>query len=155
MPSPTSSSTPRSTPRVDRTQGNAVFVVLLLLLVAALALGGNYVRNYQVDQQQKKKVDSYARYGLEDLKMLAEGYRVEVAKQGAKTARRVETRNRHHFGDQVREFERVQRAASGSRDKALDLAQLRRELKKIEAELARRAATGAGMKIHLERMFRI
>ena len=133
-----------------------MFVALLLLLVAALALGGNYVRNYQVDQQQKKKkVDSYARYGLEDLQMLAEGYRVEVAKQGAKTARRVETRNRHHFGDQVREFERVQRAASGSRDKALDLAQLRRELKKIDAELARRAVTGAGMKIHLERMFRI
>ena len=106
-------------------------------------------------RMKEKKTGSYAKFGLEDLEMLAEGYRTEVAKQGAQVARRARTRDRGHFGDQVREFERVQRVATGARNKALDLVQLRGELKKIEDELARRATAGAALKVHLERMFRI
>lgn len=139
-----------------RLQGNALVGVLFLLLLVALALGGNYVRNYQTDQQQEKQQRPYAKYGVGDLEVLVEGYRAEIAKlERGHGAGRVATRNRHHFSDQVREFERVQRAARGSRDKAVEIAQTRRELKKLEEELARRRTGGSEMQVHLGRMFRI
>ena len=138
----------------SRQQGNVVVGVLLLLLVIALLLGGNYVRNFEAEKQQEKTSRPYAKYRVADLEVLAEGYRVEL-EQAGRRSNRVETRDLHHFQDQVREFERVQREARSARDKAMGVAQFRRDLDAIEAELVRRADSTQGMKAHLERMFRI
>jgi hypothetical protein len=142
-------------PRDRRRRGNAVLGVVAVLLLLAMALGGNYVRNYQTDMQQEKQARPYAKYGLQDLQLLAEGYRTEVkAAEARHGGGRVETRTRHHFSDQVQEFERVQRAARSARDQAIEVAQTRDELKKIEEEIQRRADAGGELTVHLERMFR-
>jgi len=138
-----------------RSHGNALVGVLVLVLLLALALGGNYVRNYQTDQAEAKQSRPYAKYKVDDLKILAEGYRMELRSAEQDGAGRVSTRKRHHFADQVQEFERVQKAARKNRDKSLALAQIRKDLSAIEAELTRRTDATAGAKTHLERMFRI
>ena len=139
----------------DRRRGNAVVVVVALLLLVALALGGNYVRNLKVDQETEKKSRPYAKYGLEDLRVLAEGYRAEVAAAEKRHGGgRVKTQQRHHFDDQVREFERVQKKARKARDKALEIAQLRRDLQRVEAEIQLRGGSAGDFGVHLERMFR-
>ena len=139
----------------DRRRGNAVVGVLILLLLLCLALAGNYVRNYQTDQQQEERARPYSKYALGDLELLAEGYRTEIAKLEARHGGgRVETRSRHHFGDQVREFERVQKAARRSRDSAVDIAQTRADLKEVEDEIATRKTAGSDLEVHIERLFR-
>ncbi len=140
----------------DRRRGNALLGVAILLLLVALALGGNYVRNYQVDKQEEKNARPYARYGVDDLQVLAEGYRKELATLEARHGGgRVGVRNRHHFSDQVQEFERVQKAARRNRDKAVEIAQIRGDLKEIEEEISRRQSGASGARLHFERMFRI
>ncbi len=138
-----------------RDRGNAVIGVLLLLLVVALLLGGNYVRNAKADEQQEKQLRPYAKYKVADLEVLAAGYRIELDMASRGSANRVETRNLHHFRDQVQEFERVQREARKARDKALGVAQLRGDLQAIETELGRRANPADRLKVHLARIFRI
>jgi len=139
-----------------RESGNAVAMVLLVLVLVVGVLGLNYVRNYQVDQQQEKNNRPYARYKVGDLEVLAQGYRVEIETREKRYGRgRVQTRDRHHFSDQIQEFERVQKAARGARDKAVEIAQLRKDLQAVEEELQRRSAAGTDLIVHLERMFRI
>ena len=137
-----------------RTRGSVASVLLLVLVVVVAGLGLNYVRNYRSEQQDEKIERPYAGYNSAALDVLAEGYRVElVAAEKRYAGRRVETRKRHHFGDQVREFERVQRETRKERDRALDLAQIRRDFDAIEAEQRQRAAGGDGLAAHLERLF--
>ena len=138
-----------------RRRGNAVVAVLVLLLIVAAALGGNYVRNAQADAQDEKKSRPYAKYQIGDLEVLAEGYRMELATAEKRHGgRRVSTRTRHHFRDQVQEFERVQRETRKVRDQAIEVAQVRADLKEIEDEISGRQTPGSGAKLHLERMFR-
>ncbi len=139
----------------SRRGGNIVVGALLLLLVVAMLLGGNYVRNFQADQQQEKKSRPYAKYKVADLELLADGYRAEIASPKRQAASRVETRSLHHFSDQVVEFERVQREARRARDKAMGVAQLHRDLQAIEKELQLRSNTSSDAKVHLSRLFRI
>ncbi len=139
----------------DRRRGNAIVGVMVLLLLVTLGLGGNYIRNYQTDQQQEEQAGPYAKYGLGDLELLAEGYKMEIAKlESRHGGGRVQTRNRHHFGDQVREFERVQKAAGKARDKAVEIAQTRGDLKEIEEEIAKRQPSETDFDVHIERLFR-
>ena len=140
---------------VVRSQGNALVGVLLLLLVVAMMLGGNYVRNLKAEEQEAKTSRPYAKYRVADLEVLAEGYRTELASPRRSSKNRVQTRKLHHFDDQVLEFERVQREARKSRSKAMDVAQLRQDLDAIEAELARKAKPTEGLQVHLTRMFKL
>ncbi len=139
-----------------RTRGNAVAVVLVTLLVVVAGLGVNYVRNYQIDEKDEKNLRPYARYEAAVLEILAEGYRMELsAAEKRYGGRRVQTRERHHFSDQIQEFERVQSEARKARDKALDVARIRQDLQAIEAEQQRRTAGADGVAIHIKRMFRL
>lgn len=139
-----------------RTRGNAVAGVLLVLVLVIGLLGLNYVRNYQIDQADEKNNRPYARYKAQDLEVLAEGYRIELAAAEKRyVGSRVETRQLHRFGDQVQEFERVQKEARKARDKAFNVAQVRRDLQAIEAEQQRRAASVGGAAVHFTRLFRL
>ena len=139
-----------------RVRGNAIIVVLLLLFLVGAALGVNYVRNYQIDEKDEKNNRPYAGYETEVLEILAEGYRIELAAAEKRYGgRRVQTRKRHHFSDQIREFERVQGEARKARDEALDVAQVRQDLQEIEAEQRLRGPESNDIAIHIERMFRL
>ena len=139
-----------------RTLGSGVGVVLLLLLIAGVVLGLNYVRNYRIERQDPNTDRPWARYQPADLELLAAGYRVELAgtekRQGAS---RAQVRQRHRFRDQVQEFERVQKQSRRSRDKALDIAQIHTDLEAIEAEQQRRASFTSTVSMHLTRLFRL
>ena len=139
-----------------RTRGSAGTVVLGLLLVVGAVLSLNYVRNYHIDQQDEKNKRPYARYEAAALGALAEGYRMELAAAEKRHGkRRVQTRRRHHFSDQIQEFERVQREARKARESALDVVEIRQDLQTIEAEQQHRAAGADGIAAHLTRMFRL
>ena len=138
-----------------RTRGSAGVVVLVLLILVGGLLGVNYVRNYQIEKKDEQNNRPYLRYAAGDLEMLAEGYRMELAAAEKRYGNgRVQTRVRHHFGDQIREFERVQKEAHKARDKALDVAQISQDLQEIEAEQQRRGAGAAGVAVHIARMFK-
>jgi hypothetical protein len=140
--------------RTTRQAGNAVMGVVLVLLVVAALLGGNYVRNYRIEQEDQKD-RPYARYSQKDLEVLAAGYRMAVASSKKRYhPQRVQTQQRYGLGDQIKEFERVQKAAAKARDKALDVAGVQKDLDEIEKELSRRAAEG-DLSVHLARMFRM
>ena len=49
----------------------------------------------------------------------------------------------------------MQQAARGNRDKALEIAQMKKDLQAIEAELQLRRSAGDAMGVHLKRMFGI
>jgi hypothetical protein len=138
-----------------RRAGNAVAGAALLLLVLCVALGGNYVRNTQIDEAQAKQ-NPYARYPVADLQVLAEGYRMELAEAERRHGgSRATARDRFHLSAQIKEFERVQKAARNNLDKALEIAAMRRDLQAIEAELQRRSSAGGEIAVHLTRLFRI
>jgi hypothetical protein len=140
----------------DPRRGSAVLGALALLLVLLAALGGNYVRNYQIDQVQENQKRPYAKYRSADLDALAEGYRMELRRaEQRQGAGRVQARERFHFAEQVKEFERVQKEARRSREKTLDLAQMRADLAAVEAEQKQRLGAKEGLSLHLDRMLRI
>ena len=136
--------------------GGAVGSALLLLLVAAAALGWNYHRNYQIDRENEPSQRPFARFATKDLAAMAEGYRIALAEARTKQiGGRVATQDRHFFGDQIKEFERVQRESRRVRDRAIDVKEIQSKLDLIEGEQGRRARPGEVAMIHLTRLFRI
>jgi len=139
-----------------RRAGNAVAMTALLLVMAGGLLGWNYYRNYQIEMQDDKQKRPFAAFSEKDLAVMAEGYRQELAGASAgQRGGRVATRERFHFGDQVKEFERVQQETRRVRDRQIELAQVQAELQKIEAEQQLRAGGGPSAMVHLTRMFKI
>ena len=130
--------------------------MLLLLLVLGSALGFNYARNYRIDREDEKHSRPFAKYSTENLATIADGYRIELgAAEKRQLGGRVKTRDLYHFGDKVKEFERVQSETRRVRDRAIAVAEIRETLAKLEAEQERRASGGMGLTTHLTRMFRI
>jgi len=139
-----------------RRGGSAVPIVILLLLVLAGGLGWNYHRNARIDQQTEQKSRPYAAMSTPDLSVMIEGYRQELAAASASAGRtRVATRERYHFGEQIKEFERVQHETRRIRDRQIEAAQIQAELDRLEAEQKIRGDTSSKAMVHLTRMFRI
>lgn len=139
-----------------RTRGSGIGIVLLLLLIGGAALGLNYVRNDRIDQQDPKSARPYASYQQADLELLAAGYRLELASAERRSGGgRIQARRLHHLDEQIQEFERVQAQARRARGKALDIAQIRRELAAVEAEQRLRTSFASIITAHLTRMFRL
>lgn len=133
--------------------------VLLIALVALCGAGAwNYHRNLVAEQ-----VDHTARplsgYSTADLESLADAYRSEIARYEAKyrgqRAQRNEARDRAHFGDQVGELEKVQRAARRTREAGAEVAEREAALRDVEAELAARGPERPAWQVHLERLTRL
>lgn len=138
-----------------RDAGNVVVPALLLLLGLAGALGWNYHRNYQLEQQQAKS-RPFSALSTQDLALMAAGYRQELAGTSVGSgAKRVATTQRYHFGDQVKEFERVQRETRRVRDRQTGRAQIEADLAQLEAEQLLRANSTADAVVHLTRLFSI
>ena len=145
---------PRPTARA--TWGGAVLTVILLLLLLVGLAGFNYYRNIEVERAaQKSGARPFNAYSDADLAKLAAGYRLalEEAKQDERLGQRVKVKERHHFGDKIKEFERVQKVARRSRDAAIDVAELAGKVTDIEAEQRRR--TTSPLVRHLGLAFRL
>ena len=129
-------------------------LTLLLLLGLITGVGGwNYRRNIQIEAVEPRP---YRSYSLEDLESLKGAYQSETNKHmdhyRAASSRKVDVRDGGLIGDQVVEFERVQRISQGKRDIANVYAKNQVQLDEILAEISYRARVGQGWKLHLTRL---
>ena len=137
--------------------GGAGKTALLALLLIALIGGGawNYHRNYELEQQSRAS-RPLAGYTTEDLQALADAYRGEISSHAARydAAKKthVESRDRAYFGEQVREFEKVQRASNRTREAGAEVAEREASLQKVEAELSARGPERSEWQVHLDRL---
>jgi uncharacterized protein HemX len=140
-------------------QAGATLVPLLLLLVLVAAAGAwNYHRNWTRDKAEEKP-RLYKSFSDTDLAQMEEGYRLELAKfnehYGSQRSRRVVVQNRGLIGDQIDEFERVQRAARRSRQLTGSAAELQAQLDQIAEEHRVRSQRSSALMGHLKRLVRI
>lgn len=130
-------------------------VVLLLLLMGLISGAGvwNYRRNVAIEAAEPRP---YRSYSLADLEALKSAYESEANKHKdhyrAASSRKVAVRGGGLIGDQVVEFERVQRISQGKRDIASVYAKNQVQLEEVLAEISHRAQLGDGWKLHLERL---
>jgi hypothetical protein len=142
---------------IDRSKrGGAQIAVLLLVLVGLVAGGAwNYRRNLEAERAAEA-ARPLSGYSTEDLEALAAAYRQEIqayeARYASRRGQRAEARERSYFDQQVREFEKVQQAASRTRAAGGDLAEREAALRDVEAELAVRGPALGEWEIHLRRL---
>jgi hypothetical protein len=143
----------------NRRAGTALVAVLLVLLALVAAAGAwNYHRNWLRDRAEEKP-RPYRAFSDTDLARMEEAYRLELAKfndrYGSQRSRRVVARDRGLIGDQIDEFERVQRAAQRSRQLSGTAAELQVQLDHIAEEHQIRSQPAAGFMVHVKRLVRI
>ncbi len=115
---------------------------LALLLIVLVAAGGwNFVRNTRIDNAE---VRIYRGYSDAELEQLISVYQSEVD-QRTKAYRQVadrdvQVRNRALLGEQVNEFERIQRLSQHRRDMAGQVTDNQISLEQIEIEQQKRRA---------------
>ena len=143
----------------DRRAGAALVPALLVLLGLVAGAGAwNYHRNW-LRERAEEKPRPYRALSDADLARMEEAYRLELAKfndrYGSQRSRRVVARDRGLIGDQIEEFERVQRAAQRSRQLSGTAAEFQVQLDHIAEEHQIRSQAGAGLMVHLKRLVRI
>ena len=119
--------------------------LLLVVLLALVGLGAwNYHRNAAVDKSVKP--GPYAGVPSKDLDVLIAAYRSEIDALKARggTGLRASARSTSGVANGVREFERVQRTAQGTRAAGYEISEREGAIKAIEQEKSRRAASGEG-----------
>lgn len=132
--------------------------ILVLLVLGALGAGAwNYQRNLALESASRAS-RPLGGYDTADLEALADAYRSEVAagaKRWAGTRQeRAVARDRAYLDEQVREFEKVQRAASRSRAVGGALAEREAALRDVEQELALRGSEPSAWQLHWGRLTR-
>lgn len=136
-------------------QGGAagVAVLLVVVLVAAAAGAWNYQRNARAEQQAFRP---YASYSDANLASLTEAYGGEVEALRVRYERArgssAGVRDRELLGEQVREFERVQRASQSVRDLGTQLSEREAALRDLETEQAQRERDRDQLAVFLRRL---
>jgi hypothetical protein len=140
--------------RSRREEGRAL---LLLVVLCALAGGGawNYHRNWTAEKAAEE-ARPLSGYDTADLEALADAYRQEIRREGARYEKsrgaRAEARDRAYFDEQVQEFEMVQRQSERAREAGARLSESEAALRDIEAELGRRGPRESEWQAHLRRL---
>jgi hypothetical protein len=127
----------------------------LMLLLAVLVGAGawNYHRNLKLEAAEPRP---YASYSRTDLEALQAAYQAEVDRHTARyrqaSGKKVSVRGGGYIGDQVEEFERVQKISQGKRDIASDFAKNQVRLDSVTAEITRRVNEGTPWQQFLRRV---
>ena len=113
---------------------------LILLVILGAAGGWNYHRNTQIDNAVLRP---YRNYADEDLQQLISAYRSEVEVQMERyrndpSAKTVSVRDAGLLGDQIEEFERVQRASKQRQESAYRVTENQILAEQIAKELVAR-----------------
>jgi hypothetical protein len=129
--------------------------LLLLVLLGILAGAGswNYKRNLAIEEAEPRPYRSYTLAQLDDLRAAYQG-EVDAQSRRYKTAssQKVAVRSGGLIGEQVGEFERVQRISQGKRDIASQYAKNQVRLDAVTAEIVKRAADGPAWRVVLRRL---
>lgn len=143
--------------RSKREQGKAMLAVVVLLLLV-VAGGYNYHRN-MVAETAEQGPRPFKGYSTDDLSSLRDAYDQEVKaferKRSAQQGRRTRASSGGVMGEQVDEFERVQRNSVALRETTADVAEREAQLRSIERELELRSALAGGLTLHIQRLTKI
>jgi hypothetical protein len=129
---------------------------LLTVLLALLAGAGAW--NYQRNVAAEKKVPRpYQHYSAAQLDQLIPAYRAEldalVTRYEKASGHSITAKDRGFAGDQIAEFERVQRLSGSVRSLGYEISEREAMLRELEAERGRRDTRALGLKTFLRRVF--
>jgi len=139
-----------------REAGSSLVALLLLLAIAAGAGAWNYRRNIEAEDDVYRPFKGYTDEALADL---AEAY--ETRKKSDKkhldraSSRRISAQEKAYFDQQVREFERVQRAHASKQEVTARMAETNTTLKLLKEEQGLRASESDRLALFLKRLLTI
>jgi hypothetical protein len=134
--------------------GESVKALLLLLLLLVGGAAFNYHRNLQAEAREPRPYRGYSEQELNDLLEAYEGRKEgQSVRYEAQASRRVDARHKAYFDEQVREFERVQRAHRAKVEARDALAATQVVVKQIRAEQAKRDGERDKLMLFLRRAF--
>lgn len=130
--------------------------VVLSLLVLTVAGGGNYYRNWQVEEASQT-TRPYQKYAAADLVSLRDAYASELAGSranfdSAKSKRSRPVGDVGSIAGNVEQFQKTTRASSAIRDAAAGVAEREGQIEDLDRELEMRSQFGEGFVRHLKRL---
>ena len=127
---------------------------MLLLVLLVGAVGWNFHRNLEAEKREFRPYRSYAEA---DLDAMIEAYEQVSEKAGGRydrvVDRRTDVRDAGDVMNNVKEFERVQKAGRALRQAREDYADARGSLDLLREERSRRAAERSKLRVFLRRAF--
>jgi hypothetical protein len=133
-------------------------VITLLLLLAVLVGAGawNYRRNAAVEEDDYRPFRGYTDEAIAQLIDAYEGQHERSSKRfEAAASRNVKVQGKAYFGEQVQEFERVQRISNNTRALRDDLAKSQTSLKLLREESSKRARERQKLRLFFERLLTV
>jgi hypothetical protein len=131
-------------------------LLLLLVLLAILAGGGawNYQRNLEAEARQPRP---YRGYSDEDIEKLVAAYQQEIdalaRRYEHESGVRADVRKGGQIGEQLQEFERIQKRSRAVRETGYRLSEREATMKLLEQERAWRARNRDELQTFLRRVF--
>ena len=136
--------------------GSSVVPLLILLAILVGAGAWNYQRNAALEDNAYRPFRGYTDEAIKQLIDAYEGEHERTSKRfEAAAGRQVEVEGKAYFGDQVREFERVQRISKNKRGLRDEIAESQTSLKLLKEESSRRARERQKLKLFFERLLTV
>jgi hypothetical protein len=136
--------------------GGSTMPLLLLLAILVGAGAWNYQRNAAVEEDVYRPFRGYTDEAIEQLIDAYEGQHERSSQRfEAAASRDVEVEGKAYFGEQVQEFERVQRISRNTRALRDELAESQTSLKLLKEESSKRARERQKLKLFFERLLTV
>lgn len=136
--------------------GSSVVPLLLLLAILVGAGAWNYRRNVAVEEDDYRPYRGYTDEAIEKLIDAYEDQHERSSKRWETAADRdVKVQGKGYFGEQVQEFERVQRISSNTRALRDKLAESQASLKLLREESSKRARERQKLRLFFQRLFTV
>jgi hypothetical protein len=134
--------------------GSSVVTLLVLLLILAGAGAWNFRRNLAAEEAEYRPFRGHSDEAIGQLMAAYEGqHEHDTARYQAAADRKVNVHGKDYFGEQVEEFERVQRLSKNTRALRDELAESQATLKLLEEERSKRAQERQKLQLFLKRVF--
>ena len=136
--------------------GSSVIPLLLLLAILVGAGAWNYRRNAAVEEEDYRPFRGYTDEAIEQL-IDAYGDQHERSSKRfeAAASRKVNVEGKAYFGEQVQEFERVQRVSKNTRVLRDNLAESQTSLKLLREESSKRARERQKLRFFFKRLLTV
>ena len=136
--------------------GSSVIPLLLLLAILLGAGAWNYRRNAAAEENDYRPFRGYTDEAIEQLIDAYEGQHEHSSKRfEAAASHRAKVEGKAYFGEQVQEFERVQRLSKNTRTLRDDLAESQTSLKLLREESSKRARERQKLRLFFERLLTV
>ena len=136
--------------------GGSVIPLLLLLAILVGAGAWNYRRNAALEEMDYRPFRGYTDEAIEQLIDAYEGQHEHSSKRfDAAASRNLKVEGKAHFGEQVQEFERVQRVSRNTRALRDDLAESQTSLKLLREEASKRAGERQKLRLFFKRLLTV